>query len=74
MIPQPGLQWRTGPGTLVFLAARNGAIVSSIDFSPGMVASFHRREKESGLCFVDVRVGDGQDLPFGDEEGGESII
>jgi SAM-dependent methyltransferase len=56
----------TGPGTLAFLAARGGARVSAIDFSPGMVANFHRREKESGLRFADVRVGDGQDLPYDD--------
>lgn len=57
----------TGPGTLAFLAARNGATVSAIDFSPGMVANFHRREKEAGLRFADVRVGDGQDLPYDDD-------
>jgi SAM-dependent methyltransferase len=57
----------TGPGTLAFLAARDGAAVSAIDFSPGMVASFHRRAKEAGLLFADVRVGDGQDLPYDDD-------
>jgi SAM-dependent methyltransferase len=56
----------TGPGTLAFLAAIDGATVSAIDFSPGMVTNFHRREKEAGLRFADVRVGDGQDLPYDD--------
>ena len=56
-----------GPGTLAVLAARNGATVSAIDFSPSMVANLHRREKEAGLHFADVRVGDGQDLPYDDD-------
>jgi SAM-dependent methyltransferase len=56
-----------GPGTLAVLAARNGATVSAIDFSPGMVANLHRRVKEAGLHFADVRVGDGQDLPYDDD-------
>ena len=58
----------TGPGTLAFLAAIDGATVSAIDFSPGMVTNFHRREKEAGLRFADVRVGDGQDLPYDDNK------
>jgi ubiquinone/menaquinone biosynthesis C-methylase UbiE len=57
----------TGPGTLAFLAARDGATVSAIDFSPGMVANLYRREKEAGLHFADARVGDGQDLPYDDD-------
>jgi ubiquinone/menaquinone biosynthesis C-methylase UbiE len=57
----------TGPGTLAFLAAKGGATVSAIDFSPAMVANFHRRKKEAGLRFADVRVGDGQELPYNDE-------
>lgn len=57
----------TGPGTLAFLAAKGGATVSAIDFSPGMVTNFHRRKKEAGLRFADVRVGDGQDLPYDDD-------
>lgn len=56
-----------GPGTLALLAARNGATVSAIDFSPIMVATMHRREKEAGLLLADVRVGDGQDLPYIDD-------
>jgi ubiquinone/menaquinone biosynthesis C-methylase UbiE len=54
----------TGPGTLAFLAASDGATVSAIDFSPGMIASFRRREERAGLQFADVRIGDGQDLPY----------
>lgn len=57
----------TGPGTLALLAARDGATVSAIDFSPGMVANLHRRAKEAGLHFADARVGDGQALPYDDD-------
>ncbi len=57
----------TGPGTLAFLAARDGVAVSAIDFSPGMVAKLRDREMEMGIRLVDVRVGDGQDLPFDDD-------
>lgn len=53
-----------GPGTLALLAAREGAIVSAIDFSTSMVANLKRRADEAGLAIADVRVGDGQDLPF----------
>jgi ubiquinone/menaquinone biosynthesis C-methylase UbiE len=49
------------------LAAKDGATVSAIDFSPAMVANFHGRKKEAGLRFADVRVGDGQELPYDDD-------
>ena len=57
----------TGPGPLALLAARDGATVSAIDFSPAMVASLQRRAEAAGLLLADVRVGDGQDLPYDDE-------
>ena len=56
----------TGPGTLALLAAKQGASVSAIDFSPAMIANLRRRADELGLVIADIRVGDGQDLPFDD--------
>lgn len=56
-----------GPGTLALLAAREGATVSALDFSPAMVANLKRRADEAGLAIADIRVGDGQDLPFDDD-------
>ena len=54
-----------GPGTLSLLAATGGATVSAIDLSPNMVAEFRARVAAAGLdAAVDVRVGDGQQLPF----------
>ncbi len=65
----------TGPGTLALLAARQGATVSAIDFSPAMIANLNRRAVEVDLELADVRVGDGQDLPYGDKsfDGGFSM-
>jgi ubiquinone/menaquinone biosynthesis C-methylase UbiE len=56
-----------GPGTLALLAAQEGATVSAIDFSPAMIANLRRRAQEAGLSLADVRVGDGQDLPYADD-------
>lgn len=56
----------TGPGSLALLAAKDGATVSAIDFSAAMIANLKRRANELGLAIADVRVGDGQDLPFND--------
>jgi ubiquinone/menaquinone biosynthesis C-methylase UbiE len=54
-----------GPGTLSLLAAAEGATVSAIDLSPNMVAAFRARVAAAGRdAAVDVRVGDGQQLPF----------
>lgn len=54
-----------GPGTLGLLAAAAGARVSAIDFSDEMIACFHARAAAVGLTSAcDVRVGDGQRLPF----------
>ncbi len=54
-----------GPGTTGLLAAAAGARVSAIDFSSRMVEAFRARAVAAGLAdWVDVRVGDGQALPF----------
>jgi SAM-dependent methyltransferase len=54
-----------GPGTLSLIAAGAGAKVSAIDLSPRMVAAFRARIAAASLeTTVDVRVGDGQQLPF----------
>lgn len=54
-----------GPGTLSVLAATAGAKVDAIDFSPRMVDEFRARIAAAGLSSaIDVRVGDGQQLPF----------
>lgn len=55
-----------GPGTLALLAAARGARVSALDHSPAMIAHLRRRADEAGLTLEDVRIGDGQDLPWDD--------
>lgn len=54
----------TGPGTLALLAAADGAAVSAIDFSAEMVGRLRQRVAERRLAGIDVRIGDGQALPF----------
>jgi SAM-dependent methyltransferase len=56
----------TGPGTLAMLAAGAGHTVSAIDFSPSMIDNFRARLAVPGAPAIDVRVGDGQALPFDD--------
>lgn len=56
-----------GPGTLTLLAAESGRSLSAIDFSPQMVANLKRRLNGAQLG-ADVRLGDGQALPWGDSE------
>ncbi len=56
-----------GPGTLALIAAKEGATVSALDFSPAMIAHLRRRAGEAGLTAIDARVGDGQVLPFEDD-------
>lgn len=56
-----------GPGTLALMVARGGATVSAIDFSPAMITNLRRRADEAGIEIHDVRVGDGQALPFDDD-------
>jgi SAM-dependent methyltransferase len=56
-----------GPGTLTLIAAESGRSLSAIDFSPQMVANLKRRLNGAQLG-ADVRLGDGQQLPWGDAE------
>jgi ubiquinone/menaquinone biosynthesis C-methylase UbiE len=56
-----------GPGTLTLLAAEAGRSVSAIDFSPEMVKNLKRR-LNGAQQGADVRLGDGQALPWGDAE------
>jgi SAM-dependent methyltransferase len=54
-----------GPGTLSFLAARTGARVTAIDFSPAMIEKLRERASAESVA-VEAHVGDGQALPFAD--------
>ena len=56
-----------GPGTLTLIAAESGRSLSAIDFSPQMVQNLKRRLNGAQLG-ADVRLGDGQALPWGDAE------
>jgi SAM-dependent methyltransferase len=56
-----------GPGTLTLLAAESGRSLSAIDFSPQMVTNLKRRLNGAQLG-ADVRLGDGQALPWADGE------
>ncbi len=56
-----------GPGTLTLMAADAGCSVSAIDFSPEMVKNLKRRLNGAQLG-ADVRLGDGQELPWPDAE------
>jgi len=64
--PQPRVaDIAAGPGTLSLLAAAEGARVSAIDLSPRMVDEFRARIDAAGMvAAIDLRVGDGQQLPF----------
>lgn len=56
-----------GPGTLTLLAAEAGRSLCAIDFSPEMVKNLKRRLNGAQLG-ADVRLGDGQALPWSDAE------
>jgi SAM-dependent methyltransferase len=56
-----------GPGTLTLMAAESGRSLAAIDFSPQMVTNLKRRLNGAQLG-ADVRLGDGQALPWGDAE------
>jgi ubiquinone/menaquinone biosynthesis C-methylase UbiE len=56
-----------GPGAVTFRAARMGAKVTAIDFSPGMLALLERRRAALGLAGIAARVMDGQALEFPDD-------
>jgi SAM-dependent methyltransferase len=57
----------TGPGTLALPAARAGARVSAIDFSPRMIAELRARARREAVADIDAQVADATALPF--EEG-----
>ncbi len=54
-----------GPGTLAFAAARQGAIVTAVDFAPAMVDLLKASASREEIA-VDARVGDATALPFED--------
>jgi SAM-dependent methyltransferase len=56
-----------GPGTLTLIAAESGRSLAAIDFSPQMVTNLKRRLNGAQLG-ADVRLGDGQALPWPDGE------
>lgn len=56
-----------GPGTLTLMAAEAGRSVGAIDFSEQMVKNLKRRLNGAQLG-ADVRLGDGQALPWADAE------
>jgi SAM-dependent methyltransferase len=56
-----------GPGTLTLIAAESGRSLAAIDFSPQMVTNLKRRLNGAQLG-ADVRLGDGQALPWADRE------
>jgi ubiquinone/menaquinone biosynthesis C-methylase UbiE len=56
-----------GPGTLTLIAAESGRSLSAIDFSPEMVKNLKRR-LNGAQQGADVRLGDGQELPWPDAE------
>ncbi len=54
-----------GPGTLSLQAARRGARVRALDFSPAMIERLTARAAAEGAT-IDAVVGDGQSLPWPD--------
>ncbi len=62
---EPGerlLDLATGTGGVALAAARRGAEVVAVDFSPGMVNFLATRAKDEGVEGISVRVMDGQSL------------
>jgi SAM-dependent methyltransferase len=55
-----------GPGALALAAARSGARVRAIDFSPEMIARLRESALREGTTTVEARVGDGMALPYAD--------
>lgn len=67
--PKPGarvLDVAAGAGALTLEALADGADVTAIDFSPGMIALLGRRLSEAGHDAARARVMDGQALEFPD--------
>ena len=68
--PQPGervLDVGTGTGWTARRVARRGATVVGIDLGPDLIAAASVRARAEGLN-IDYRVGDAENLPFGDGE------
>lgn len=66
----PGVQVldvAAGTGALAIAAARQGAQVTAIDFSPGMVNRLRARAKREGLTGLEAAVMDGQQLDLPDD-------
>ena len=57
-----------GPGTLSLEIAARVAHVDALDFSARMLASLTARMQASGIENVQTHVGDGQALPFADQQ------
>ncbi|MEV0249849.1 methyltransferase domain-containing protein [Nocardia sp. NPDC050712] len=57
-----------GPGTLSLLAAPQSARVVALDFAAHMLEVLDRAAKAAGHSTIETRVGDGQALPFADNE------
>ncbi len=55
-----------GSGALALAAARSGARVLAIDFSPGMIAQLRESALREGMTALEARVGDGMALPYAD--------
>lgn len=57
-----------GPGTLCLELAPRVKKVTALDFSEDMVRHCRRRAEELGITNADIQKGDGQKLPFPDEQ------
>ncbi len=62
-----------GPGTLSFLAAKQGHPVEAIDFSPQMIEKLDHRKRAQGVTALNAQVGDGQQLPYADATFGAAF-
>lgn len=58
----------TGPGTLALNAAPRVAEVQAVDFSGAMIEQLRARAERRGIRNVSAVVGDGQALPFPDDQ------
>ncbi|WP_431966268.1 class I SAM-dependent methyltransferase [Nocardia sp. bgisy134] len=56
-----------GPGTLSLPAAARVGRVQAVDFAEHMLERLRNAARDAGITNVDVRVGDGQALPFDDD-------
>ncbi len=58
----------TGPGTLALYLAPRVKKVHALDFAPTMIAELESRARAAGLENIEARVGDGQALPYGNDD------